>query len=227
MHDKVETYDTLWSLVDLDPNEHLIKELSKLFLEAMQDWPTRNPQSIPRFISELRNCFGESLTLELIKTKAQNGLNGGLGAWQLESSGSLIEMLELYSKYHGSIQLDELLDKLILHYNREFGVVDFIAELSYLTTEDGGRKTPAKSGYRPHVKFEFDEMYTSGQQTFIDKELVNPGESVKAKIKILAADHFSNSLIEGMNFEFWEGARLIGKGKINYIVNSKLEKECR
>lgn len=223
MHDKVETYDTLWSLVDLDPNDHLIKELSKLFLEAMQDWPTRNLQSISRFISELRNCFGESLTLELIKTKSQQDL----GAWQLESTGSLIEMLELYSKQYDPIQLDELVDKLLLHYNKEFSVVDFIAELSYLSTEEGGRKTPAKSGYRPHVKFYFDEMHTTGQQTFIDKEWVNPGESIKAKIKILAVDHFSNSLTEGMNFGFWEGSKLIGKGKISYIVNSRLEKECR
>jgi len=224
MNCRIETYDTLWSLVDLDPKEHLIKDISKLFLEAMQDWPTRNPESISRFISELVNHFDEPLTCERIEAKSLYGLNGGLSAWQLESTGSLIEMLKLYTKYHGPIKLDELVDKLLLYYNKEFSILDFIAELTYLPTEEGGRKSPAKSGYRPHVKFDFDDMHTSGQQTFIDKEWVSPGEDVKAKIKILASDHFTHSLSEGMKFRFWEGAHLIGTGEIKYIVNSKLEK---
>jgi translation elongation factor EF-Tu-like GTPase len=47
---------------------------------------------------------------------------------------------------------------------------DFIATLTYRTTEQGGRKTAAVSGYRPQVKFDFAEMQTSGQQTFIDRK---------------------------------------------------------
>jgi translation elongation factor EF-Tu-like GTPase len=52
---------------------------------------------------------------------------------------------------------------------------DFVATLIYRTTEEGGRRTPAKSGYRPQVKFDFVEMQTSGQQVFMDKEWVYPG----------------------------------------------------
>lgn len=63
---------------------------------------------------------------------------------------------------------------------------DFIAELKYKTTEDGGRKTPAFSGYRPQVKFPFSEMQTSGQQKFIDKKSVNPGDTVNAEVSILS-----------------------------------------
>lgn len=211
-------------MVDLDPKEHLFKDLSKLFLGAMQDWPTRNPESISRFISELKTCFDEPLTCERIEGRSNYGLNSGLSAWQLESASSLIEMLKLYWKYHGPCKLDELVDKLLLYYNKEFMILDFIAELTYLTTEEGGRKSPAKSGYRPHVKFDFDDMHTSGQQTFIDREWVHPGDSVKAKIKILASDHFANSLKEEMKFTFWEGSNLIGTGEISYIVNSRLEK---
>jgi translation elongation factor EF-Tu-like GTPase len=58
----------------------------------------------------------------------------------------------------------------------------FIAELKYLETEKGGRKTVAKSGYRPQVQFDFSEMSTSGSQKFIDKEFVFPGETVLAEI---------------------------------------------
>ncbi len=220
MHRRIETYDTLWSLVDLDSEEHFIKDVSKLFLEAMYDWPTFDLESIPQFIAELTDYFGEPLTLERIESIPFNGIN----AWQLESAGSLMEMLKLYAKFKGPIELDDLIDKLLLHYNKEFSLVDFIAELTYFTTEEGGRKTPAQSGYRPHVKFDFDDMQTSGQQTFIDKEFVYPGEQVKAKIKILSVDHFAGTLHEGMPFDFWEGPNLIGTGEITYIVNSKLEK---
>ncbi|WP_316753884.1 hypothetical protein [Pedobacter gandavensis] len=101
---------------------------------------------------------------------------------------------------------------------------DFIATLIYRTTEQGGRKTPAKSGYRPQVKFDFDEMQTSGQQIFIGRELVFPSETVDAEIRIIAVDYFASKLTEGMEFEFREGATVIGTGKIKFIINDKLKK---
>jgi translation elongation factor EF-Tu-like GTPase len=109
------------------------------------------------------------------------------------------------------------------NYNQESKKVDFIAKLTYLTTEEGGRKTAANSGYRPQIKFDFDEMITSGIQTFIDKESVLPGETVNAKIKILAAEHFANQLNEGMEFEITEGPKTVGHGKIIQIINSNLK----
>jgi hypothetical protein len=104
---------------------------------------------------------------------------------------------------------------------------DFIATLTYKTTEQGGRKTAAKTGYRPQVKFDFDEMQTSGQQTFIDRELVFPGDTVEAEIKIHSVDHFANRLTEKMQFEFREGATVIGTGIIKRIINDKLKKASR
>ena len=104
---------------------------------------------------------------------------------------------------------------------------DFIATLTYKTTKQGGRKTSAKTGYRPQMKFDFDEMQTSGQQTFIDRELVFPGDTVEAEIKILAIDHFANRLSEKMQFEFREGATVIGTGIIKHIINEKLKKASR
>ena len=100
---------------------------------------------------------------------------------------------------------------------------DFIATLTYRTSEQGGRNTPAKSGYRPQVKFDFEEMQTSGQQTFIGRDLVFPGETVDAEIRIIAVEYFANKLTEGMEFEFREGARVIGTGKIKAIINERLK----
>jgi hypothetical protein len=104
---------------------------------------------------------------------------------------------------------------------------DFIATLTYRTAEQGGRKTATKSGYRPQIKFDFEEMQTSGQQTFIDRELVFPGENVDALIKILSEDYFKDKLAEGMEFEFREGATVIGTGKIKHVVNERLRKASR
>jgi len=100
---------------------------------------------------------------------------------------------------------------------------DFIATLKYRTSEEGGRSTPAKSGYRPAIKFSFDKMLTSGIQTFIDKDIVNPGDVVEVEIKMLSAPHFYSRLSEGMEFIFTEGRRIIGTGTINEIINHKLK----
>ena len=111
----------------------------------------------------------------------------------------------------------------MLEQNRE---VDFIAELKYLTHEEGGRSTPATSGYRPGIKFEFEEMQTSGRQIFLNKELVYPGDLVMAEIKIIAIPVFAGKLEEGMCFDFREGATIIGTGKILQILNPVLKIAC-
>jgi translation elongation factor EF-Tu-like GTPase len=100
---------------------------------------------------------------------------------------------------------------------------DFLAILKYHTSEEGGRRTPAKSGYRPQVKFDFEQMQTSGQQVFIDKEWVYPGDTVKAEITMVSPMIFTGRLVEGMVFQFREGARVIGTGHIIEILNPELK----
>lgn len=111
-------------------------------------------------------------------------------------------------------------------YNNKFqvdkGEADFIATLTYLTKEQGGRETPAFSGYRPQVKFGFSEMQTSGQQTFIDRRIVYPGDTVEAGVRIVSVEHFAGQLKDKMKFDFREGSRIIGTGQIKHVVNEKL-----
>lgn len=101
---------------------------------------------------------------------------------------------------------------------------DFIAKLIYTTTEEGGRESPAHSGYRPQVKFDFEKIQTSGEQIFIDKEIVCPGETVMAKISIISDHLFKHKLFIGLKYEFREGERVIGTGEIIEILNKELEK---
>jgi hypothetical protein len=217
----VTTYFTLQNLVDLDTKDHKIKDLATLFLNAMTDWPTYNQESISEFINDIKLYFGIPLTIESISNKKFDGQN----AWQIEAGSSISSLIDISTKFCNEPEFDRIVENVLNYYNQEFNKVDFTAELNYRTTEQGGRSTPAISGYRPQIKFEFSEMQTSGQQTFIDKEQAYPGDSLEAKIKIISPDYFAHSLTEGMEFEFREGDRIIGTGKIKYIVNAKLEKK--
>jgi translation elongation factor EF-Tu-like GTPase len=100
---------------------------------------------------------------------------------------------------------------------------DFTAELYYYTKEQGGRSTPAFIGYRPQVKFPFSEMQTSGYQKFLDRDKVYPGETVTAEITIISIDHFKHQIYPGLEFEFREGSKVIGRGTVQQIFNEQLK----
>jgi translation elongation factor EF-Tu-like GTPase len=99
---------------------------------------------------------------------------------------------------------------------------DFIAKVTYLTSEEGGRKGYAVSGYRPHVKFEGRKDLTSGEQLFIDKDKVFPGETVTVEVRILGKAFFKNYLFVGQHFEVAEGPRVVGHGEVLEIINPTL-----
>lgn len=116
------------------------------------------------------------------------------------------------------------------HSNRfqvDNGSSDFIATISYLKTDEGGRLTPALSGYRPQVKFSFSDIQTSGQQTFIDTTIAYPGDKIEAEIKLGNTGHLVGQLKDRMKFDLLEGAKVIASGWIKYIVNQALRAPAR
>ncbi len=219
----ITTYETLSRLVELDKQDHKLKDIAVLFLNAMNDWPTYNQTEISEFVRELKEYFGTTLTIERIESKKIN-LEIENNAWRHEAGSLISDMIELSRMYCNEDNFETIIKNILDYYEKEFQSVDFIAELKYRTTEEGGRKTPACSGYRPQVKFDFTEKETSGQQIFIGKDKVYPGETVEAKIKILSVDFFAKKLMEGMKFEFREGSTIIGYGLIKQIINDKLIK---
>ena len=104
---------------------------------------------------------------------------------------------------------------------------DFVAQLCFKKTEDGGRTNFALSGYRPQMKFNFTEIQTSGQQTYIDNKMAFPGDNINALIKLATKEHLEGKLREGSNFEFLEGDKVIGTGRILLIKNDELRKASR
>lgn len=96
----------------------------------------------------------------------------------------------------------------------------FIALLQYIPEKDGGRKTPAMSGYRPTIKFPFYHGQFSGVQNFIGVENVFPGDTVKAEITLLSTEYFVGKLYEGLDFDFFEGGILIGHGVVTKVLDA-------
>ena len=103
---------------------------------------------------------------------------------------------------------------------------DFVAELHYKTTEEGGRQNPAGSGIWQLIKFPFEIGVFGGRQFFYDKDVVLLGEDVVAGIKLLMPDYFEGKLEEGLHFDFYDGPKLSGTGVITKIQNLKLLKDA-
>ncbi len=95
----------------------------------------------------------------------------------------------------------------------------FTALLTYVTEAQGGRTTPVSSGYRPTIKFPFHTGMFSGIQNFIGRDLVFAGDTVNAEITLLNTEYFKGKIYEGLDFEFYEGAVLIGSGLVTKILN--------
>ena len=76
----------------------------------------------------------------------------------------------------------------------------------------------------PHIEFEnYPEYLTSGQQTYIKKKIIHPGEIITAEISIAATKYFKNRLYNKMLFKFCEGKNIIGYGTIIAILNEDLK----
>lgn len=221
MRFKLKTSEDLEKVIEFE-QANIYCQLVELLLTAMNDWPTQNLTNIERYIGEVSNTFGHPVTAFQLKSKKFDGMN----AWELESASSLIQLLTLSTKELNIKDLSHLHTELVNYFEEAYGSTDFIAELKYRTTDEGGRLTPAFSKYRPQVKFDFEEMQTSGEQTFLNKEQVFPGDSVIAKIRILGVEFFKNRLEPGMSFEFREGSRIIGTGKILEVLNEELIKSA-
>ena len=89
-------------------------------------------------------------------------------------------------------------------------------EIYYLTEKEGGRKGYVKSGYRG--QFFYNGRDWDAAQEFIDKEICNPGETVKVRLQTLSPDFHVGKFAIGQNFETREGAKTVGKGKITKIL---------
>ncbi|MGY3777123.1 hypothetical protein [Isobaculum melis] len=99
---------------------------------------------------------------------------------------------------------------------------DIEAKIRFLTTTEGGRKTPVRSGYRPdHLVKE--NYLTCGRHTY-PKEWVELGTTILGTIKFIDPESYPNSLSIGQKLSFQEGNKIVGYAEITRIYNKLLKK---
>lgn len=92
----------------------------------------------------------------------------------------------------------------------------FKAKITLFPTDLGGRKKPVHSGYRPSFAFN-SKKYYSGEISLIDNEILQPGESTRANIRLLPASTL-RVLKPNDSFIISEGNKNIGTGIIEAIL---------
>lgn len=98
-----------------------------------------------------------------------------------------------------------------------FIAYNFTAILTLLPTENGGRKRPIYDSYRPSFSFS-SKNHISGEISFPDHDIVEPGTTAVANVKLLPSKHIPQNLKSGDAFTILEGNNLVGTGVIQHML---------
>ena len=93
------------------------------------------------------------------------------------------------------------------------------ARLSFVRTEDGGRQSEIRSGYRPNHNFgspDGREFYI-GQVDFGDGG-IQPGESREVVIRFIAGPGLKERLHVGQAWRIQEGPKLVATGTVLEVL---------
>jgi len=82
-----------------------------------------------------------------------------------------------------------------------------------LTTEEGGRKTPFFSGYRPQFYFRTTDV-TGAVNLPTGKEMAAPGDN----LEIIAELIYPIAMDKGLRFAIREGGKTVASGQVIEIV---------
>lgn len=101
----------------------------------------------------------------------------------------------------------------------------FTALLTYLSEKESGKSTPYPNGTRAGFIFSFQNKIIFGNKNFIELNLVYPSDIVNTNITLLTNLQTLEKLYVGLDFEFYEGDILIGKGIITKLLESNYSVE--
>lgn len=93
---------------------------------------------------------------------------------------------------------------------------DIEGVVTFLTAADGGRSTPAQSGYRP--QFHYDGYDWDARQIYPDVEKVEPGMTVRVLFSFTRPQQHDGKLHVGKPFLIREGRRIVGYGAVTKIL---------
>jgi elongation factor Tu len=86
------------------------------------------------------------------------------------------------------------------------------AKIYFLSPEEGGRKTPIFSGYRPALYF--GEKQTDGAIMLPSGGRAVPGTECEVIINLLHPEHLGDAVKPMATFEAKEGSRVVGRGQV-------------
>lgn len=87
----------------------------------------------------------------------------------------------------------------------------FIANVRFLSPEQGGRRTPPQSGYHPQVKV--GAVYTSCEIRNSDTAVVFEfDKEYRVVLRLLLPELYGHLIAPGSLLSFYEGHHLVGKG---------------
>jgi elongation factor Tu len=91
-------------------------------------------------------------------------------------------------------------------------VTKISAKIYVLRAEEGGRKTPLFTGYRPAVYF--GDRQTDGLIIFNCQEKPALGGEYTVTISLAHPEYLGDTLKKDATFDFREGPHIIGRGKV-------------
>ena len=94
---------------------------------------------------------------------------------------------------------------------------DVEVELHFVPTDQGGKKNPVRSGYRPQFFYRGQDW--DAQHTYIDRDEVQPGDSVRAYLTFMSPDLHLGHISEGMPFMVREGQLVVAYGRVLRILD--------
>jgi hypothetical protein len=87
------------------------------------------------------------------------------------------------------------------------------AKIRFLTTAEGGRRTPAQSGVRPHLKLG-DVFTTCIIRSLGPDSVFELGRVYEVTLEIVFWEQYGHLLREDEPLRFFDGDRLVAQGEV-------------
>ena len=101
---------------------------------------------------------------------------------------------------------------------------DFEATVTFRRAEEGGRSSPAHSGYRALLRYA--NAYHDSFWVFEDSRTISPGETATVRVGLLHPELLAGHLRPGDQFDVYEGARVVGRGTVSRLLGLSTGRPC-
>ena len=91
------------------------------------------------------------------------------------------------------------------------------AEITFLTSKDGGRKKNVTNGYRPQLHY--DGRDWDACHEYPDVKQAEPGQKVRTYLTFLSPKNHAGRIYKGMAFLIREGKKIVGYGSVTRILD--------